>query len=536
MEALGAFLDSQPFITLFLVIGVGYACGRISIAGFSLGLGAVLFVGLAFGAIAPKSAPPGLIGLVGLVLFMWGIGIQFGKDFFKGLASPFGIKANVLAFLAVMAGFAAAVGTAKALGFGLDYAAGIFAGSLTSTASLQAAIQAVGNNNPAVGYAMSYPFGVFGPILCFFLFWKIARPKVDIPQPKRLVVAEARAGDRGFTGMSVAELLKKAADDSVDVLAIRRGGMNLAPEPTLTLEADDIIAVHGFPETLDQLKVDTTEQVRSDRRHLDYVRVFVSKTGLVGTKLEELPAPEGFYARVVQVRRGDTDLIPNANLIIEYGDQLGVLVEPNHRDDVSKFFGDSIKAESEFDFISLGVGIVIGGLIGLIPIPVPGVGTLKLGLAGGPLLASLVFGYYGRIGPFNFNMPVPANIALRNFGLTVFLAGVGLSSGAAFAANLGPEGFAYFMGSVAVVLATFIFALAVGYYVLRLGVDDCFGISTGSSGNPAILNYGNRLAPTGRADVAYALIFPGVGTIVKILAVQIMVRLDGAGGGGAPPS
>ncbi|MDJ0894976.1 MAG: TrkA C-terminal domain-containing protein [Alphaproteobacteria bacterium] len=536
MEALGAFLDSQPFIALFLVIGLGYACGRISIAGFSLGIGAVLFVGLAVGAIAPKSGPPGLIGLIGLVLFLYGIGIQYGTAFFKGLVSPFGIKANILALLAVMAGFAAAIGTAEAMGFGIDFAAGIFAGSLTSTATLQAAIKSSGSNDPAVGYAIAYPFGVFGPILCFFLFNKIIQPKVEVPAPRRLVVAEARAGDRGFTGMTVADVLKQAADDSVDLLMVRRGDLNMIPEPALTLQADDILAVHGFPETLAELKLANTEQARADRRDLDYVRVFVSKPGLVGTKLNDLPDPEGFAARVITVRRGDIDLMPNPELVIEYGDQVGVLVETTARDKVRQFFGDSIKAESEFDFVSFGLGLAIGGMVGLIPIPIPGIGSVKLGLAGGPLVVSLVLGYYGRIGPFNWNMPVVANILLRNFGLTLFLAGVGMSSGAAFAANFGPAALTYFISGVVVLLAVVLFVLILGYYVLRMGFDECLGIASGSTGNPAILAYGNRLAPTGKPDVGYAMIFPGVGTILKIIAVQIMVAVGGSGGGGAPPS
>ena len=237
----------------------------------------------------------------------------------------------------------------------------------------------------------------------------------------------------------------------------------------------------------------------------------------------------------MQVRRGDIDLIPNPDVIIEYGDQLGVLVEPAHRDEVSKYFGDSVKAEAEFDFISFGLGLAIGGMVGLIPIPIPGIGTVTLGLAGGPLVVSLVLGYYGRIGPFNWNMPVVANVLLRNFGLTLFLAGVGMSSGAAFAANFGPAALTYFIAGVIVLLAVVLIVMILGYYVLRMGFDECLGIASGSTGNPAILAYGNRLAPTGKPDIGYAMIFPGVGTIVKIVAVQIMIAVGGAGGGGSPP-
>lgn len=531
MESLGAFLNSQPFIALFLVIGLGYAVGRISVAGFSLGIGAVLFVGLAVGAIAPKAAPPGLLGLIGLVLFLYGIGIQYGKDFFKGLVSPLGIKANILALVAVLAGAGVALLTADLMGFGVDFAAGIFAGSMTSTASLQAAMGAAGNQDPAVGYAMAYPFGVFGPILCFYLAVRLFRPKIDQPQPRRFVVAETRADEHGLTGMRIADLLQRVPS-GVELLMVRRGGMNMLPEPSLELRADDVLAVTGLPDEVAKLNLGSTEAARSDRVNLDYVRVFASKAGLVGTSLKDLPHPENLQVRVISIRRGDVDLMPSPDLKIEYGDQLGVLVEPAGRERVRHFFGDSIKAESEFDFISFGIGLVLGGLVGLIPIPIPGVGNVTLGLAGGPLVVSLILGYFGRLGPFNWNIPVVANVLLRNLGLTLFLAGVGISSGSAFAQNMGASGLSYILAGVLVVLSVMVIVLFVGYFILRIKFDDLLGIASGATGNPAILSYANQLAPTGKPDIGYAIIFPGVGTIVKVVAVQVMVAIAAVG---APP-
>jgi putative transport protein len=525
MESLGVFLNSQPFIALFLVIGLGYAVGQIKIGGLSLGIGAVLFVGLGVGAIAPKAAPPGLLGTVGLVLFLYGIGIQYGRDFFKGLMSPLGIKANLLATFAVLTGCAVAVAMARFFGFGADFVAGMFAGSLTSTATLQAAMEASGSKNPAVAYAIAYPFGVFGPILCFYLAKLVFRPKIEVPPPSRLIVAEARVGDRGLTGKTVAELLA-LAPEGVDLLMVRRDGMNMLPEPTLALEADDLISVVGFPEVLAQLQADDEGEGREDRRHLDYMRVFVSKPGFIGTRLADLPLPAGMSAKIIQVRRGDIDLLPKPDLQIEYGDQLGVLVESAQRTQVSRFFGDSIKAETEFSFVSLALGLVAGGLIGLIPLPVPGIGSVKLGAAGGPLVMSLVLGYIGRLGPLNWRMPMVANIILRNLGLTLFLAGVGMSSGAPFVQNIGGAGLTMLFAGMVVLLTVILMVLLVGYYGLGMRFDDVLGIASGATGNPAILAYANQLAPTGKADIGYAMIFPGVGTVLKIIVVQVMLALS----------
>ncbi|RUM42359.1 MAG: YidE/YbjL duplication [Desulfocapsa sp.] len=532
MEIISSFLNTQPFIALFLVIGVGYLVGKIQISGFSLGIGAILFVGLAVGAVAPESVPPSLLGLVGLILFLYGIGIQYGKHFFAGLASSLGIKANILAATAVLAGFGASLVVAKYLGFSHDYAAGMFAGTLTSTPSLQAALVAAGNMDPAVGYATAYPFGVFGPILFFYLTHRLLRPKVEVKRPARLVTAEITVDEANLEGQDVAQVLENAPE-GVELLLVRRQEINFLPAPDFVFRKKDVLLVAGLPEDINKLQLQPAENAISDRRHLDYVRVFVSKAKYVGTPLADIVLPENCSAKIVHIRRGDIDLMPGPELIIEYGDQLGVLVDPAKRETIAAFFGDSIQAESSFCFISLSIGMLAGALIGLIPLPVPGLGSVKFGTAGGVLIMSLILGYYGRLGPLNWNMPVVANLILRNFGLTLFLAGVGMSSGAPFIKNFGGVGLSLLIGGILVVALVVLFIILVGYYILRINFDDLLGIAAGATGNPAILSYANELTPTGKPDIGYAMIFPGVGTILKIILVQIMVAL--ANNGGIPP-
>jgi putative transport protein len=527
MNNIGIFLNAQPFIALFLVVALGYLVAKINIAGFSLGAGAVLFVGLAVGAIAPKSAPTGLLGTVGLVLFVYGVGIQYGKDFFKGLASPFGIKANILAAVAVLAGSVVAVVSANFLGFGMDFAAGMFSGTMTATAAMQAAMDSAGNPNPATSYAIAYPFGIIGSILCLYVFNLLLRPKIDIPASSRLVVAEARAGDKGLAGQTIAEVLQRVPED-LEVLAFRRAGMNMPLDPSISLEADDVLAIAGLPKAISRLNLGQSEEVRSDRRNLDYVRCFVSKSKFVGAKLSDLQLPKDLAAKIVQVRRGDVDILPSPDLVIEYGDQVGVLVEPAGRDTISEYFGDSVTAQTEFSFISLGLGLVLGGLVGLIPIPIPGVGSITLGMAGGPLVVGLTLGYFGRLGPFNWNLPVVSNVVLRNFGISVFLGVTGLASGAPFVKNIA-SGLPYFISGVLVLLTVVLTILVIGYYILRINFDDLVGVVSGAVGNPAILGYANQLAPTGKPNIAYAMIFPGVGTVLKVIAAQVIVGLAAGG-------
>src|SRR5512143_4214671 len=168
MDILKTFLEQQPLLAMLLVIGIGYALGGVNIKGFALGAGAVLFVGLGAGMFAPKASPPALVGSLGLVLFVYGIGIQFGKQFFAGVTSPFGLKANGLVLLSHIAGIGVCWLAWSAFSVTPSAAAGLFCGALTSTPALQAAISAVGSNDPALGYSVAYPFGFIAPLLCMY--------------------------------------------------------------------------------------------------------------------------------------------------------------------------------------------------------------------------------------------------------------------------------------------------------------------------------------------------------------------------------
>src|SRR5262245_57158442 len=164
----------------------------------------------------------------------------------------------------------------------------------------------------------------------------------------------------------------------------------------------------------------------------------------------------------------DMDLFPSPDLMLEFGDRVGVLMPPDRREDVRRHFGDTIKATAEFSYVSLGLGMVLGVLLGLIPIPVPGVGKVTLGIAGGPLIVALIVGKLRRTGPLLWTMPLPANIVLRNFGLAMFLAAVGINAGQPFVRTVTESGFSMLFIGMAVLLTTVIIVLLVGYYVLKI--------------------------------------------------------------------
>ena len=189
-----------------------------------------------------------------------------------------------------------------------------------------------------------------------------------------------------------------------------------------------------------------------------------------------------------------------------------------------------MKAAAEFSYVSLGIGMVLGLLLGLIPIPIPGVGTVTLGIGGGPLIVALILGKLRRTGPLLWVMPLPANIVLRNYGLAMFLATVGINAGQPFVRTVAESGLTMLFIGVAVLLTTVLIVLVVGYYLMKIPFDDLLGVASGATGNPAILVYSTRMAPTERPDIGYAMIFPSM-TIVKVIAVQIVAIVVGTGTG-----
>lgn len=529
MDAVRTLLETQPLFTLFLTIALGYVVGEISIKGVSLGVGAVLFVGLAIGGLAPKSAPPALLGTLGLLLFLYGIGIQYGDQFFAGLTSTEGLKANAAAVLGVVVAGLVSISLVPLFGVKLEQALGMFAGAGTSTASLQAAMAAFGSDGATVGYSVAYPFGVAGPILFLYALSALLKPNIVPPSPRLVEIAEIALRNPAFVGVTLAEFTARMPS-GLAIAAVRREHHNRPPADDFVLAAGDVLlATATDPAVLSEATTMSGElqpgRMASHREDLDYARVFASSRNVVGRMLSDIEFPQGVVCTIAHVRRGDADLMPNPKLILESGDRVGVLVHRTHLKQVRALFGDSIKGTAELNFISIGAGAALGLLAGAIPLAIPGVGKLALGLAA-VLLIALVLGRIRRFGPFVWTMPLSANLVLRNFGLTLFLAQVGITSGPKFFATIGITGVSFLLYGAVILLALVVVTALACLWIFRLPFDMTAGVISGATGNPAILAFAHRVAPTDRPDVGYAMIFPSM-TIVKILLVQVAASLAG---------
>ena len=523
MEFVGMLLEQQPIMALFLTIAIGYLVGEINIKGFSLGVGAVLFVALAIGWLVPKAAPAPIVGTLGLALFLYTVGVQYGKQFFLGLTSASGRRANAMALLGVLLAGVVSLVFVKTMGLNPGHALGLFAGSGTSTPTLQAAIATLGSDDPAVGYSVSYPFGVAGPILFLYLAFMVLKPQIQIPSNTGLELLEIAVRNPELSGKTLGELMTVLPAE-VQIVALRREHHNEPASPNFVIAENDVVlAVGPSKEALNQLSMSLGEaapgRLVKDRRDLDYVRVFASRPTVVGRALGDLDLPGEKAALVIQVRRGDTDLLSRPDLVLEFGDRVGLLANREDFAVLRRFFGDSIKGTAEFSYVSIGLGMALGLLLGAIQIPLPGIGKLALGLSG-VLVVALILGHLRRTGGMNWTIPLSANLVLRNLGLTLFLAQVGMSSGPKFAATVTDTGFLMLGLGAVVLIALILPILILGLFVFRMPYDEVAGIVAGACGNPAILAYANKLAPTDRPDIGYAMIFPGM-TIVKILFVDI---------------
>lgn len=520
MDVVRTLLETSPLLALFLAVASGYALGQVSIAGVSFGAGAVLFTGLLIGALAPAAAPPALVGTLGLVMFVYGIGIQYGPQFFAGLRGP-GVRYIALAVVAVLAALGVAAVLAQPLGISLATAAGLFTGAGTNTPSLQAALAAAGNQDPAIGYAVAYPLGVVGPIVLMTLMASLLKPRFDAPAPA-VRVAELTLGPN-VRGRTIGDLCRSLPAD-VRIAAVRQDDVNAPPFAATRLRDGDGLLLVGSPQSIERVKEflgrEEPGRISHDRADFDVVRVYVSRAAFVGQPLGQIALPS-FPVTIGWVRRGDTELIASDDLTLELGDCLVAMIPSGRQAEMRRFFGDSIKGNAEMSFVSIGVGMALGLLLGMVPIPVPGVATFSLGAAGGPLVAALVLGWLGRTGPIGWRMPVVANMVLRNLGLSIFMGAVAIGAGVPFVQGVSASGIAILLGSAAVVL-TLTLILLVGGHLLGIPFDDLLGVCAGATGNPAILAAAGRLAPTDRPDVGYAIALPAA-TIVKIVAVQVLL-------------
>jgi putative transport protein len=541
MNTVIQMLASSPILTLFVVIGLGYIVGQIPLKGFQVGVAGVLFVGIAIGALDKAISIPEIVPTLGLIIFVYTIGIQSGPAFFASFKKQ-GARDNLLAIGAVGFGAAAAFAIGHAMHWPGARIAGIFAGALTNTPAVAAArdriIFIAGGklgpdqlreiaDEPIVAYGLAYPIGVIGVLLSF----QVLRRVWKFEPGKNEEAPEIRAQDfivrnPGIVGQSLGDIFQLHRDPGFVVSRVRQQGKTSLSHPDIQLYAGDIVVAVGDDASLERARQifgePTAQHIELDRSDLDYRRVFVSSPTVVGRRIADLDIETKLEATITRLRRGDTDIVPTPDTCVEFGDMVRVLTRRSNFAAVSQFFGDSIKGTAEADFGSVAIGMVIGALVGLVPIPLPGGLTVRLGLAGGPLLVALVLGKLERTGRVNWTIPLSANLTLRQIGLLLFLSGVGVKAGYTFLQTLRTHGLemvaAGAVVTFAVALGTMIFACK----VLKMPFDTAMGITSGIHTQPATLMFASDISRNDRPNVGYTTVYP-LAMIAKIVIAQLLV-------------
>ncbi len=540
-------LIKNPLLLLFVVAAIGYPLGHLKIAGQSLGVAAVLFVGLFIGAQHPDLKLPEVVYQLGVVLFVYTVGLSSGPGFFASFRRK-GLRDNL--FVAGMLLFAAGIAIAA---FGLfrlpgEVVAGMYAGSLTNTPALASVLEYLKDAapvavreqilaQPVIGYSIAYPVGVIGVIVAISLTQRIW--KIDYPaEAKRLrelgatrqqfVNQTIRVTQADATGLSIADLNQTYHWNVVFGRLKRGADMSLANNTTL-LSAGDLISVVGAPEDVEQVAArlgePSEERLDFDRSQLDYRRIFVSNANIVGRHVTDLHLQQQFGAVLTRIRRGDIELVPHDNTVLELGDRVRVVAPRNQMEALSRYFGDSYRSLSEIDVMTFSIGIALGLLLGQIPIPIPGGVTFRLGFAGGPLVVALILGAFERSGPLVWNMPFSANLTLRQVGLIMFLAGVGTRSGYAFATTFMQSGGALvFAAGALVTCITALTTLWIGHKLMKIPMSLLIGMLAGLQTQPAVLAYALEQTENDLPNIGYATVYP-IAMVTKILLAQLLAAL-----------
>jgi len=524
-------LLQSSYFSLFLIIALGFILGRIKIKGLSLDVSAVIFIALLFGhygVTIPKE-----IGNIGLVLFIFTIGIQAGPGFFDSFRS----KGKILIVLAALiTGSACIAGIIFKYALNIDTPSivGLVAGSLTSTPGLAVAIDSTQSPAASIAYGIAYPFGVIGVILFIKLLPKILR--VDIAAEAKSL--EAKQKDQFpslHTGTflienpnvyekNLAQLQIRTMTGAV-VSRIKHNDSIIVPIATTILHEGDRIKAVGTEKSLEQLAILVGKRLESDlpfAKTQELQSLLLTNKNIINKSIGHLNLQNTFGCTITRVRRSGIDLSPEPGLVLKFGDKLMVAGEKEDIKSLAQFLGNDEKRLSDTDFFPIATGIVLGILVGKINISFSDSFSFSPGLTGGILIVALVLSAIGKTGPIIWSMSGSANQLLRQLGLLLFLAEVGTSAGVNLVSTFQDSGLTLFGVGIAITIIPMIMAVVFGYYIFRINILDMLGTIAGGMTSTPGLAAADSMSDSSAPSVAYATVYP-IAMVFLILFIQMIV-------------
>lgn len=535
----------STILYLCLTAFIGVLLGKVKIINVKLGIAGVLFAGLFFGHLGAQFNPEVLhfVREFGLILFVYAIGIDVGPRFFSAFHKD-GLKLNLLATGIAVMGFTIAYLLYFWGGVSPAVITGVMSGAVTNTPGLGAAQQVLtefGKPQDAaisgMGYAVAYPFGVIGTILTMILVKSIFRIKIKNEtdnyneqlksNQNKLEGVEIAISNPNMYGKAIGYINKVVDKELVISRIYRDGQFILATENEILKEGDVIFGVSSI-DGLENIRLKMGDVRISEKREISgdlaMFHVLVTNRKFAGKTIKQIGIYRRYEANITRIFRAGMEILPTRETTVELGDTVRIVGKRDLLEDIRKELGNSLKELAYPNVVPIFIGIFLGILLGSIPIFIPGLpAPAKLGLAGGPLIIAILLGFKGRIKNFDFYMTPGANMMIRELGITLFLACVGLSSGGQFVQTIVNGGYMWLVYG-AVITFVPIFITAIIARLLKINYLKICGIVAGAMTDPPALEFANGLAPVHAQSMSYATVYP-LAMFLRILLAQTLILI-----------
>ncbi|HFZ2127738.1 TPA: putative transporter [Klebsiella pneumoniae] len=538
---------------LALVAVVGLWIGNVKIRGVGFGIGGVLFGGIIVGhfvdqaGVALSSPMLHFIQEFGLILFVYTIGIQVGPGFFASLRVS-GLRLNLFAILIVILGGLVTAVLHKLFNIPLPVVLGIFSGAVTNTPALGAGQQILRDlgvpfevvDQMGMSYAMAYPFGICGILLTMWLVRLFFRINVEKEAQRfeessgnghaHLHTINVRVENPNLNQMAIQDVPMLNSDNIV-CSRLKRGELLMVPAPGTLIQAGDLLHLVGRPEDLHNAQLVIGQEVATSLStrgtDLKVERVVVTNEKVLGKKIRDLHVKQRYDVVISRLNRAGVELVASSSACLQFGDILNLVGRPEAIDAVAAELGNAQQKLQQVQMLPVFIGIGLGVLLGSIPLFIPGFpAALKLGLAGGPLIMALILGRIGSIGKLYWFMPPSANLALRELGIVLFLAVVGLKSGGDFVATLTQgDGLSWIAYGIFITAIPLLTVGVLARMLAKMNYLTLCGMLAGSMTDPPALAFANNLhATSGAAALSYATVYPLV-MFLRIITPQLLAVL-----------
>lgn len=542
----------QAVMILSLICATGLALGSIKIFGVSLGVTFVFFAGILAGHLG-IAINPDMLALAqnfGLILYIYSLGVQVGPGFFSSFKHG-GIKLNLTALLLLLTGSLMAIIIHWTSGVSAGDTVGLLAGAVTNTPMLGAAQQTLlqinpqdtdGANSMAMACAVGYPCGILGMILAIIILRSALAPKTRKKEQDassdNTFVTEYQISNPAIFGKSIIDV-RQQADCQFVISRVWKNGNLIIPTSDTVLEENEHVLVISGKSDVEKIRTifGHRENVDWNKKDIDWnaidsqlvsQQVLVTKSKHNGVKLGDLKLRNSYGINITRVNRAGIDLLPSRNLRLQLGDKLTIVGEARAIENVSQILGNEAKRLKNPNLLSIFIGIILGLILGSIPISIPGISTpIKLGIAGGPIIVGILMGAFGPRFHIATYTTKSANLMLRQLGLTIYLAGLGLSAGPGFFDTVFTlEGLKWVTISLSLAMIPVLLTGFICAKVFKIGYADNVGMLCGSMANPFALDFTNPGGDDEDPAVAYATVYPA-SIFLRVISAQIMILLLG---------